>query len=156
MPLQIKIQPTSSDKEKIRRYYSLAWREIFGDELTSFRDVDDKAKRVLRKSKEGIAFAYCPMGEIGMIILDEDVSVYPEAGHISVVYLNPEFRRMRYGIQLVGHAMSRYKNMGKKYLSVRVAESNTEAQAFYKKYGFYEAFRETESDTRQIIMLLDI
>lgn len=144
------------DKEKIRSYYSLAWREIFGDELTCFRDVDEKTKRVLRKNGESIAFAYCPGGEIGMIMLDEAMSVYPEAGHISLVYLNPEFRRMRYGIQLVGHAMSSYKNMGKKHLSVRVAESNMAAQNFYKKYGFYEAFRETEGDTKQIVMLLDI
>ncbi len=144
------------DKEKIRRYYSLAWQAVFNEELDSFRDVDKKAKRVLKKSKCSIAFAYCPTGEIGMIMLDEDMSVYPEAGHISVVYLNPEFRRKRYGIQLIGHAMSRYKNIGRKHLSVRVAESNIAAQAFYKKYGFYEAFKEIEGDTKQIVMLLDI
>ena len=89
-------------------------------------------------------------------MLDEDICVYPNAGHISVVYLNPEFRRMRYGIQLIGHAMSYYKNIGKKHISVRVAEDNIPAQNFYKKYGFYEAFREVEDNTKQIVMLLDI
>ena len=103
-----------------------------------------------------IAFAYCPSGEIGVIILDEEMSVCPEAGHISVVYLNPEFRRMRYGIQIIGHAMSRYKSLGKKHISVRVAEDNVTAQNFYKKYGFYEAYREIEDSTKQIVMLLDI
>ncbi|MBQ6847158.1 MAG: GNAT family N-acetyltransferase [Oscillospiraceae bacterium] len=144
------------DKEKIRRYYSLAWKEIFGEELENYRDVDKKARRILAKSKYSIAFAYCPSGEIGVIILDEEMSVCPEAGHISVVYLNPEFRRMRYGIQIIGHAMSRYKSLGKKHISVRVAEDNVAAQNFYKKYGFYEAYREIEDSTKQIVMLLDI
>ncbi|MBQ6901837.1 MAG: GNAT family N-acetyltransferase [Oscillospiraceae bacterium] len=144
------------DKEKIRTYHAEAWLDIFGDEIANIRDVDSKARRVLKKSSDNIAFAYCTDGEIGMIETDEDIKLYPSAGHISLVYLKPEYRRRRYGIQLIGHAMSKYGNMGKKHLSVRVSETNKSAYAFYKKYGFYEAFRETEDKVRQIVMLLDI
>lgn len=144
------------DRDKIRYYHREAWLAIFDDEPQKDRAVDAKAKRVLKQSSENIAFGYCPVGEVGMIELDEDVSLFPQAGHISLLYLNPEFRRKRYGIQLIGHAMSKYYNMGKKHLSVRVAESNASAYAFYKKYGFYEVFRETEGNYRQIVMLLDI
>ena len=144
------------DKEKIRYYHREAWLAIFDDEPQSDRAVDAKAKRVLKQSPDNIAFGYCPAGEVGMIELDEDVYVFPQAGHISVLFLKSEFRRMRYGIQLIGYAMSKYYAMGKKHLSVRVAETNTAAYAFYKKYGFYEVFRETEGNYRQIVMILDI
>lgn len=72
------------------------------------------------------------------------------------MYLAPEYRRKRYGIQLVGHAMSRYRALGKKHISVRVAETNTAARRFYEKYGFYEAFRESDGGILQRVMLLDI
>lgn len=154
--LRFKCAKYPDDRDKIRYYHKEAWLTIFDDEPPKDRDIDAKAKRVLRQSAENIAFGYSPAGEVGMIELDEDVSVFPQAGHISVLYLRPEFRRMRYGIQLIGHAMNRYYNIGKKHLSVRVAETNTAAYAFYKKHGFYEAFRETEGDYRQIVMILDI
>lgn len=144
------------DREKIRAYHREAWLDVFGDEMTSEKDVDLKARRVLRQDKANIAFGYCTDGEIGMIETDDDMILYPSAGHISLVYLKPEFRRKRYGIQLIGHAMSNYKEKGKKHLSIRVAEKNTAAHEFYKKYGFYEVFRETEDRIRQIVMLLDI
>ncbi len=144
------------DKEKIRAYHREAWLDIFGDEPPADRAVDAKAKRVLSRNPASIAFGLCTEGEIGMIETDDDITLYPSAGHISLVYLKPEFRRRRYGIQLIGHAMNNYKEKGKKHLSVRVAEKNTAAYEFYKKYGFYEVFRETEDKIRQIVMLLDI
>ena len=63
---------------------------------------------------------------------------------------------MRYGIQLIGHAMSKYYNDEKKHISVRVAENNKGAYEFYKKYGFYEVKREIQSGFNQIIMIMDI
>lgn len=144
------------DKEKIRAYHAEAWLCIFDEEIKNIKDVDDKAARVLRQDKRNIAFGYCGDGEIGMIEMDDAISLYPSSGHISLVYLKPEFRRRRYGIQLIGHAMSKYKAQGKKHLSVRVSEKNTSAYEFYKKYGFYEVFREVEDNVRQIVMLLDI
>jgi len=144
------------DRDKIRWYHRNAWLDIFGDKPQPDRAVDAKAKRVLNQDKANIAFAYCPDGEIGMIELDDDINLYPDAGHISVLYLKPEFRRKRYGIQLIGHAMSKYADAGRKHLSVRVAETNKYAYEFYKKYGFYEVFREKEDKFHQIVMILDI
>ncbi len=89
-------------------------------------------------------------------MLDDTVSLYPAAGHISLLYLKPEFRRMGLGFGLISYAAEKYKREGKRHITVRVAESNTSAYAFYKKHGFYEVFRETEETVRQIVMLLDI
>ena len=144
------------DADKIREYHRLGEGEVFGCGDIDFSRIDRRAKRSLRKDKESIVFGYLPEGEIGMIELDPTAKVYPMAGHISFLYLAPEYRRMRYGIQLVGHAMSRYKSLGKKHISVRVAETNTAARNFYGKYGFYEAFRENDGGIIQRVMILDI
>ncbi len=144
------------DADKIREYHRLGEREVFGYGDIDFSRIDRRAKRSLRKDKESVVFGYLPEGEIGMIELDPTAKIYPEAGHISFLYLAPEYRRMRYGIQLMGHAMSKYKALGKKHISVRVAETNIAARKFYEKYGFYEAFRESEGGILQRVMLLDI
>ena len=154
--IQIRNASLPRDKEKICGYYSDAWRDIFGEELLYIRDVAAKAKRLLRHDAGSIVFASYGEREAGIIILDGNAYLYPGAGHICLLYLKPEFRRMGLGSALISYAAEKYKREGKRYVSVRVAESNAPAYSFYKKHGFYEVFRETEEKVRQIVMLLDI
>lgn len=154
--IQIKLASLPRDKEKICEYYAAAWRDIFGEELLHVRDALAKARRLLRRDAESIALASFGEKDAGVIILDGGVALYPGAGHISLLYLKSEFRRMGLGSALISYASEKYKREGKRHVSIRVAESNTSAYAFYKKYGFYEVFRETEETVRQIVMLLDI
>ena len=144
------------DAGKIFEYHRLGRGEVFGDEKINPRAVERHAKRLLSKDEENIVFGYLGSDEIGMIELDPTMKAYPDAGHISFVYLKPEYRRKRFGIQLIGHAMSRYKTLGKKHISVRVAEDNTAAQRFYEKYGFREVFRENDGGVLQCVMILSI
>lgn len=154
--IYFEIASLPEDAEKIRRYYSLAWREVFGDELSDMRAVERKVRGALRRDKNAVAFGIGPGGEVGMVVYDAGDRVCKDAGHISCVYLKQEYRGMGYGIQLIGHAISNYARMGKKFVSVRVSEKNIPAYNFYKKYGFYESHREQDGDTVQIVMLLGI
>ncbi len=144
------------DKEKLRRYYSEAWESVFGDSIGNLRRVDAAVKHMLEDDAESIMFGIGAGGEVGVVMLDICEEAYPQAGHVSLVYLRESFRRLGYGMQLIGHAVSKYTKMGKKHISVRVAEKNKNAVDFYKRYGFYEVSREVEEGIRQIIMLLDI
>ncbi len=154
--IAIRLASLPRDKEKICEYYAAAWRDIFGEELLYIRDAAAKARRLLRRDEESIAFGNFGEREAGIIMLDGDSSLYPGAGHISLLYLKPEFRRIGVGSRLISYAAGKYKREGKRHISVRVAESNMSAYSFYKKHGFYEVFRETEETVRQIVMLLDI
>ncbi len=144
------------DKDKLRAYYAEAWENVFGEKLGNMRRVDTAVKLMLSEDRESIAFGIGAEGEVGVVALDITEQVYPNAGHIALVYLKEKFRRRKYGMQLIGYAVSKYGKMGKKHISVRVAETNEGAIAFYNKYGFYEASRQNEDGIRQIIMLLDI
>lgn len=145
-----------ADIEKIKEYRVCGEKEVFGCEPKSLKPLEKRIERFLKKDEESIVFGYLLDEEIGIIELDVAANVYPKAGHISFIYLKPEHRRRRLGIQLIGHAMSKYKALGKKYISIRVAETNTFAYEFYKKYGFYEIFRENDGGVIQRVMLLDI
>ncbi len=143
------------DREKINEYHRLAWKEIFDDDI-NIALVEKKTKRLLKKDRENVVFGILGREELGMVELDGSVKLHSDTGHISFVYLKPEYRRQRFGIQLIGHAMSKYKREGKKHISVRVAVSNTAAYKFYTKYGFYEIFRENDDGIEQRVMILDI
>lgn len=144
------------DKDKLREYYGSAWENVFGERLGNMRRVDTAVRLMLSEDSDSIAFGIGADGEVGVVALDTAEEVYPDAGHIALVYLKERFRRRKYGMQLIGYAISKYGKMGKRHVSVRVAETNEGAIAFYNKHGFYEVSRHNESGVRQIIMLLDI
>ncbi len=144
------------DKEKLRNYYGEAWKLIFGDGRFKAANVDVAVRRMLKLDSESVLFGMNGDDEVGVVAFDRSERLLPDTGHISFIYLKEEFRGKRFGIQLVGAAVSRYKELGMKKVSIRVAETNLSAIAFYKKYGFYEAFRETENKVSQIVMVLEI
>lgn len=147
---------TKDDIEKIKEYRILGEKEVFGRDTKNLKPFEKRVERFIKKDAESIVFGYLLDEEVGIIELDIAANVYPKAGHISFIYLKPEHRRRRFGIQLIGHAMSKYKALGRRHLSIRVAETNTAAYEFYKKYGFYEIIRENDGGIIQRVMLLDI
>ena len=72
----------------------------------------------------------------GIIELDTERMAADGAGWISFCYLAANMRGRNMGIQLVGHAVSVYRRLGRKALRLHVAESNTGGIAFYDKLGF--------------------
>ena len=72
----------------------------------------------------------------GIIELDTERMASLGAGWISFCYLTADKRGHSMGIQLIGHAVSVYRRLGRKSLRLLVAESNTAGIAFYDKLGF--------------------
>ena len=58
------------------------------------------------------------------------------AGYIPFFYLKPEFRGRELGVQLVGHAISVFRPLGRTKLQLSVAPSNQRAIRLYEKLGF--------------------
>ena len=132
--------------------YERAWTEIF--RRADYRAAGTNAHiRALARSCAGaIAFGMQKQRAAGVIMLDADARIAPEGGHISMLFLEPEFRNRGFGVQFLGYAASVYRALGRKLLTIRVAEHNAHARAFYQKYGFEELGREEDSGARQILM----
>ena len=58
------------------------------------------------------------------------------AGYIPFFYLKPEFRGRELGVQLIGHAISVFRPLGRTKLQLSVAPSNERAIRLYEKLGF--------------------
>ena len=76
-------------------------------------------------------------GELaGVIELDPDRGREDGAGWVSLVYIEPEKRGGRLGIQLIGHAVSVFRREGRRSLRLHVAATNENAIGFYEAAGF--------------------
>jgi len=72
----------------------------------------------------------------GIIELDTERAAKDGVGWISLCYLSPEFRGQNLGAQLLGHAISVYRGLGRKTLRLHVAETNKRGIEFYEKHDF--------------------
>ncbi len=140
------------DLELACDYHKKAYITIFGEGPFSRTASKIHVESLYSTCDGAIAFAHRENETIGAVMLDADAFLVPDGGHISLIFLDEGYRGLSYGIQLLGYAVSVYRAMGRKFLTVRVAEHNAHAIAFYKKYGFIEFARESDSGTKQILM----
>ena len=78
---------------------------------------------------------------IGIVEVDTERKAMDGIGWITLFYIQEEFRGKSYGLQLLGHAISLYRRLGRNRLRLSVASDNPRAIRFYEKCGFYEIER---------------
>ena len=73
---------------------------------------------------------------VGLVELDPERGRSSGAGWISLLWVEPDMRQRRFGAQLVGHAVSCFRRMGRTAIRLHVSQSNTAAIGFYEALGF--------------------
>ena len=102
------------DKELIEIFKSETGRELRADKIyTAFHDDV----------------------QIGIVGLDLSDTNDEKTGKIEFMFVIPEFRRISVGVQLLGQAVSVFREMGRQKLQMQVQNSSP-AYDFCKKYGF--------------------
>lgn len=140
------------DLDLLDEYYHKAWVHIFKRDDYDSAATRARMKKLLAADPRAIAVAQRRTEDVGAILLDTRARVLPDAGHIALLYLTEENRGKYMGAILIGYASSLYRAMGKKYLSVRVAQTNVSARKFYEKLGFEEMRMEESDGIIQIIL----
>lgn len=84
----------------------------------------------------------------GMLELNVECEKELGVGRIPFIYLSAEYRHRGIGVQIIGEAVSRYREMNRTILRLRCGESNTSAHIFYTRYGFYKVGREENSGVK--------
>lgn len=130
-------QPIGGEIEQYIRYRRDAWEVVYGD-LTGFDGSGFwmDAQRTMGKDPSAMVVGYLERTPVGMIQLSPDRDAKKGVGYIPFIYLREAFRHKGLGIQLIGHAVSFYRRLGRTRLQLSVAPTNEKAIAFYEKYGF--------------------
>ena len=130
------------ESELYTRLYAATWKESHGTlegftpavYLHSAEQHAEQDARCIMKLFTGERFA-------GIVELDPKRGAEDGAGWISLVYLEPDVRGRRLGVQLIGHAVSFFRREGRSSLQLHVAYDNEKAVGFYEHIGFRDVGR---------------
>lgn len=120
-----------------RSFREDAWKSVYGEDA----DMPDEPfleEAELMAAEHPMAVTYAMLGDeiIGFIQLDVTRYADQKTGYITFYYMKEDYRDLGLGVQLLGHAVSVFRNLGRKKILLRVSEKNHRALGFYKKYGF--------------------
>lgn len=132
LPMDVK-----KDKKLYSESYGDAWESSYGT-LAGYSEKAylSGALRSSQKDENTVIKAYYNDDYAGIIELETDRMASEGAGWIKFLYLVPKYRGRNFGVQLLGHAVSYYRALGRKSLRLHVAEVNTHGIKFYEHYGF--------------------
>ena len=119
-------------------FYEKTWRDVHGS-LDGFQAAAylDAAKRHVRANPDALVTILRPDGEmVGVTELDTERGAAEGFGWICLCYVEPDCRRSQIGAQLIGHAVSLYRRLGRRAVRLSVYEGNAGAIRFYEEFGF--------------------
>lgn len=149
--------PMGDAVEDYIRYRKDAWQVVYGD----LRGFDGSgfwldAQRTMGSDPAAMVVGYLPGGPVGMIQLSPDRDKDKGVGYIPFLYLREPYRHQGLGIQLIGHAVSFYRKLGRTKLQLSVAPTNEHALAFYGKFGFAQVKRQRGKFGHLLVLEKDI
>ncbi len=128
----------STESQLFVNYFENAWEHVYGT-LDGFDVTAHLANAKTLKNPEDCLVKICRGGvPIGMIKLDLDYGEDEDFVHISLIYLEEEYRKMGLGIQLLGQAVHVAKLHGRSKIRLHVSPKNENAIGFYKHQEFKE------------------
>lgn len=89
---------------------------------------------------------------VGVLQTDWERDAAQGAGWVSLLYLAPEFRSKRLGVQLLGQAVSAFRAMGRTFLRMYLAPESEQGQRFCRSCGFYKIGEEPGGAGRLEVM----
>lgn len=126
------------EPEKYTDFYEKAWRAVHGS-LEGFCAAPylAAARQHAADCPDAIVTIQTPDGAaVGITELDTARGAQEGFGWICLCYVEEAFRRSQLGVQLIGHAVSVFRALGRRAVRLHVFSGNTGAIAFYEEYGF--------------------
>lgn len=143
----------AEDREYYCACYEDAWLSAHGSlECFTPGPYYRSALEHYAENKKAVQRVFDGEEPVGLIDLDTLRGAHVGYGWISLIYLKEEYRHRGCGIQLLARALVLYRALGRKSLRLHVAEDNSEALAFYRRWGFREISRERNSLGYLILM----
>lgn len=154
----MRIRPMGQDAvEEYIRYRRDAWQVVYGD-LKGFDGSGFwlDAQQTIGPDPEAMVVGYLEGRPAGMIQLSPRRDMEKGVGYIPFLYLREPFRHQGLGIQLIGHAVSFYRRLGREKLQLSVAPTNEKALGFYHKFGFRQVKKHRGRFGHLLLMEKDI
>jgi len=126
----------SREGDRYLTYRRELWTHVHGG-LAGYTDgYLDQARERVKAHPQAVVEAYLGGAPAGFLELDIPYGQAQGLGSIAACYLSPAFRGKNLGVQMIGHAVSVYRPLGRRRLTLKVAPHHQEAIGFYGRFGF--------------------
>lgn len=133
--LPMDVASEAGGRSYLRRYRE-TWIASYGTDL-GFSDVYlSRARAHAAEDPQTVTEVFAESVPCGMLELSPQKGAEVGAGHITLLFLEKDYRGRGLGVQLIGQAVSYYRRLGRRFLRLQVAEPNDTAVEFYKRWGF--------------------
>ena len=139
-------------------FYEKTWKAVHGN-LNGFQPLlyMDAAVRRARIEPDGLVTILRPDGEaVGALELDTERGRPYGAGWICLCFVEEACRRRLLGVQLLGHAVSVFRRLGRRSIRLNVFEGNAGAIAFYEANEFRRVGEDEGVDGKLYVMEKEI
>ena len=149
--LPMDVTSVEGGRTYLRRYRE-TWIASHGTDL-GFSDIYlAKARANAQADPMTVLEVYAGEKPCGMLELSPNKGAAEGAGHITLLFLERDYRDQGLGVQLLGQATSYYRKMGRRFLRLHVADTNIKALKFYETWGFTRADTEPDSFGETYVM----
>ncbi len=90
--------------------------------------------------------------KVGLMVLDVGQEELINAGEVLYCWVDPLYRKQRIGIQLLGYAVSTFRELGRERIILSLRKEDKEALSFFIHAGF----QIDKSDRQKISLIMDI
>ena len=128
-----------TEGERYLDFYRKSWIAVHGS-LAGFQPEPYliNARRHARADPDALVTIVRPDGEIvGITELDTERGRESGTGWICLCFVEEACRRSLLGVQLIGHAVSLFRRLGRRAVQLTVYEGNVGAIRFYEAYEFH-------------------
>lgn len=130
--------PASADdraflEECAKQFYQEAYGSTDTLDLGRFIEETNAMSAVLPRA---VSFGMLDEKPVALVRLNVCDTQAPEVGMVGTFCILKEYRGRGLSQQILGQAISVYRDLGKKWLCANVAAGNQRAQGFYHKYAF--------------------
>ena len=126
-----------ADEELYTECYRQTWLASHGNTADFAPGVYLQSARARLADGPEFLVKLCYKGQtVGLIELNPHMDRAFGAGRISLIYMRPEYRGRRLGIQLYGHAVSVFRRYGLNKIRLHVSQTNEAAIGFYEHNDF--------------------
>lgn len=98
----------------------------------------ENTRRMLEKTPRAVCFGMLEEIPAALVRLNVCDETRPDTGMVGSFVIDEPYRGCGLSQQVIGQAISVYRELGKEYLCAYVAEHNERAKGFYHKFGFVQ------------------
>lgn len=152
--LFFRIAEGAADWEYILSCGRNAWIAVYGNDYR-YNPVffKNNSSAIMANRPDNVIIASDIHGnKAGICIIDSRITDEKDTAHISLIYLEKQYRGRSLGIQLINYAEDICKKRGCKTMRLYVATSNHNARKFYAKHGYSKYGTQLSIFSGQIVL----